>query len=699
MKKKVMRNKIAVVTAAIMMCNQMFCAGVTIGTQSEETLRVEKAVKKLTETDEIRKRLEDAEESGKTSEYIVQAENAEAWNQVMEEKQEDIVEEENTEELKEQQMVVLELTEEEAQVLSENKGVAFVEENVLFTASAGKSKKNTSKVKPVAGKYKKALKSQFKQEDTDSREQQWYLDVVHLPKKTKGKDKIRVAVLDSGISFSTDIDVKEHVCINEENQVDNVMFADATGHGTALAGIIGAKDNGEGIRGIYPEAELYSIQVLDENNQTTLSQVIAGIYQAMEEDCRIINMSFGTQVDSELLHQAVRDAYDSGVLLVAAAGNQENGKVEYPAAYREVVAVGATDTTGNKVKHTSDGEEIEIFAPGTQIMTTGLFGGTMVTEGTSMSAAQVSGGAALLWSVDKDKDAGFIRSLLVNTTQTMEESGKSDAGLLDIQNALNQYMKLERVYQPQVLEYKQFQGDKRAEEYKGVKLVSGSWSKDNDKEMTKIATSDYKIKSEYIELMQKAAVWADKKYQRVSCLHATGNYVKSLKFLYQCADYLKRGKSVAYSVAQASKEAGLSSSGVEKDLQDGVKDILNPNRMEVDENNNKIKNSIYKGICKESNETRYFVVMGLAIHLTGDTFAHRTIVPQYTVKGTNPKKKKISKSIKSFDAKFGTEDFNDQPSHKKESDATLKEWAKKSYKYPNIICRKWNLKILKILRK
>ena len=99
--------------------------------------------------------------------------------------------------------------------------------------------------------------------------------------------------------------------------------------------------------------------------------------------------------------------------------------------------------------------------------------------------------------------------------------------------------------------------------------------------------------------------------------------------------------------------------------------------MEVDENNNKIKNSIYKGICKESNETRYFVVMGLAIHLTGDTFAHRTIVPQYTVKGTNPKKKKISKSIKSFDAKFGTEDFNNQTSHNKESDATLKKWAKK----------------------
>ncbi len=70
------------------------------------------------------------------------------------------------------------------------------------------------------------------------------------------------------------------------------MFADATGHGTALAGIIGTKDNGEGIRGIYPEAELYSIQVLDENNQTTLSQVncrrVLKIYWILTEEIQIM---------------------------------------------------------------------------------------------------------------------------------------------------------------------------------------------------------------------------------------------------------------------------------------------------------------------------------------------------------------------------------------------------------------------------
>ena len=198
MKRNHMRNKIAIVTAAVMLCNQMFSPGVTIGAQSEKNLKEVKAAQELTETE-------------KTSEYIVQAENVKTLNQVMEEKQEDIVEDENTEELEEQQIVVLELTEEEAQALSESKDIAFVEENVSFTASAGKNNKT----------LKKKLKE--KNKDTDCRKEQWYLDAVHVPQKTKGKDEIKIAVLDSGISFSTDIDVTEHISINEENQVDNVM--------------------------------------------------------------------------------------------------------------------------------------------------------------------------------------------------------------------------------------------------------------------------------------------------------------------------------------------------------------------------------------------------------------------------------------------------------------------------------------------
>jgi len=159
-----------------------------------------------------------------------------------------------------------------------------------------------------------------------------------------------------------------------------------------MAGMIGAQDNGVGIKGMNPDAEIYSIQILDENNQSTLGQVIAGIHKAIELDCDIINMSFGTTVDSQLLHDAIKEADKNGILMIAAAGNTEGGAVEYPAAYDEVLAVGASDTTGNKLDGSSDGEEIEIFAPGDQVVSTGLFGGSIVLSGTSIAVAQVTVG-------------------------------------------------------------------------------------------------------------------------------------------------------------------------------------------------------------------------------------------------------------------------------------------------------------------
>lgn len=76
--------------------------------------------------------------------------------------------------------------------------------------------------------------------------------------------------------------------------------------------------------------------------------MVAAIDWAIEQDVDIINISFGTTVDSEEIHAAIRRAYDAGILIVAAAGN--NGVVEYPAAYDEVVAVGAVDAKGERTE-------------------------------------------------------------------------------------------------------------------------------------------------------------------------------------------------------------------------------------------------------------------------------------------------------------------------------------------------------------
>lgn len=601
-----------------------------------------------------------------TTEYVVQLEDAQSVEEVLEENAEAVSEKEESDDLKEEQVLVLNLTPSEAEALENREDVVSIEENIIFQGSSAEVEEPTAKKKAVVGK--------------DMREEQWNLKAIHLPQeREENQEEIKVAVLDSGVSFDKDVPVEGNIAISDVLESENVMFDDASGHGTGIAGMIAAQDNEDRIRGIHPEAKVYSIRVLNENNQATLSQVIAGIYKAIDLDCKILNMSFGTMTDSEALHQAVRSAYDAGMLLIAAGGNTEGASIEYPAAYPEVMAVGATDNTGNKIQTTSDGEELEILAPGSQIPTTGLFGGVMITEGTSIATAQVSAAASLLWSKDSTKSAGFIRSLLKNTTQDVAESGISGSGLLDIEKAEQMYTEMENIYVEEAMDYQEIQENNReAEAYDEVELVNGLWTKKNHQDMSQNAATGYKISATNLTILSTAAQKADyEPYNAAAMLHATGNYVEALHFLYECAALVRKGMTGPEAVQQATAKTLNMGKGAAKkqELQNAVLTLL--------------KADLVAGVSEKSNDARYYKVLGFAIHLTGDIFAHRTIVPKYTVAGTNPQNAVYSTSATSANAKFGTSNFKEQGSHTKESDATLKTWARSSHDYQDQICRRW----------
>ena len=136
---------------------------------------------------------------------------------------------------------------------------------------------------------------------------------------------------------------------------------------------------------VNPNIELYSARVLDENNEAPLSRVLKGIYWAIDKDVNIISISFGSEEYSESLKMAIDDAVSRGILVIAAAGNNGvDGAVEYPAAFENVVSVGAVNSQGHLSELTSTGGELDVVAPGMAVRVTSFFGEEALASGTSI---------------------------------------------------------------------------------------------------------------------------------------------------------------------------------------------------------------------------------------------------------------------------------------------------------------------------
>ena len=198
----------------------------------------------------------------------------------------------------------------------------------------------------------------------------------------------KVAVLDTGIDYKhPDLDDNCYGGVNVINP--RKSYKDDNGHGTHVAGIIAAENNGIGVVGVAPDASLYGVKALDRNGSGWLSDIIAGLEWCVNNRMDVVNMSLGTNSDIQALHDAC-DAASATVILVAAAGN-DGGAVDYPAAYNSVIAVSATNISDGLAYFSSYGPEIEIAAPGVNILSTYKGGGYETHSGTSMAAPHVAG--------------------------------------------------------------------------------------------------------------------------------------------------------------------------------------------------------------------------------------------------------------------------------------------------------------------
>ena len=236
-----------------------------------------------------------------------------------------------------------------------------------------------------------------------------------LPRGTTPVVPVRVGILDSGIDPNHP-DLLGHVTdgvnlvsearpsvagapVHRERLDPTAM--DYSGHGTAVASLIGAEHDGVGIDGICPQAELVPIKIFDGDGYGTLADVVRGIAWAQAHRIDVLNMSFGAYESSPMLAASLAAAEAQGMLLVAAAGNDAVNAVALPASHSAVLAVGSADSSGIS-RFSNFGAGIGLFAGGEALMaaTTSALGPHVYAPftGTSAAAAQVSGLLALLLS-------------------------------------------------------------------------------------------------------------------------------------------------------------------------------------------------------------------------------------------------------------------------------------------------------------
>jgi subtilisin family serine protease len=259
-------------------------------------------------------------------------------------------------------------------------------------------------------------------------------------------DPVKVGVIDTGIDLKhPDLQANIKGGYNAINPLKSAN--DDNGHGTHVAGIIAALNNSIGVVGVGPNIDLYAIKVLNASGSGYLSDVIEGLDWAVTHGMQVVNMSLGTSQDIQSFHDAILNAYNAGVVIVAAAGNS-GGAVSYPAAYPEVIAVSAADQNDQIASWSSRGPEVDLTAPGVNIYSTYKGQSYATLSGTSMAAPHVTGAAAL--TIDTKKcdlnldgicTPAEVQQRLEQTATDLGDPGKDNlygAGLVNVYQALTQ---------------------------------------------------------------------------------------------------------------------------------------------------------------------------------------------------------------------------------------------------------------------
>lgn len=235
---------------------------------------------------------------------------------------------------------------------------------------------------------------------------------------------VPLAVIDTGIQ-ATHPDLTGRVqtalgagCVNATDTCVAGPGADDNGHGTHVAGIAGAAtNNGVGVAGVAYSSPIIPVKALDSNGSGSYASIANGIAWAVQKGAKVINMSLGGTGFSLTLCDAVTSALNSGVVVVAAAGNSGNSVPSYPAACSGAIGVAATDSNDGVASFSNYGSpNVFVSAPGVSIYSTYLNSSYAALSGTSMATPFVTGLATVLMSQVTSRKPADVKSILATTS-------------------------------------------------------------------------------------------------------------------------------------------------------------------------------------------------------------------------------------------------------------------------------------------
>lgn len=277
----------------------------------------------------------------------------------------------------------------------------------------------------------------------------WGIQTIEAPAlyQSSFPNSVKVGIIDTGIDMSHP-DLKANIKGGVNTISAKINFNDDNGHGTHVAGVIGGINNNIGIVGVAPNINIYAIKALDNQGIGYVSDIIEGLNWCVNNGINIVNMSFNLNTDNKSLYSAISNANKCGLILVAAVGNNEGKIVSYPAAYSEVISVGAVDIYKNIASFSSTGK-VDVVAPGVDIYSSYKGGTYSLLSGTSMAAPHVTGIAALLLATPEKCDINRngivspeeVKNRLESTCIDLGGIGKDDifgAGLVNALNAIKQ---------------------------------------------------------------------------------------------------------------------------------------------------------------------------------------------------------------------------------------------------------------------